>query len=379
MIEIVRQIVLLTCLLAAIASALVPEPALLAVRPVDFAADQKRLPRLLTVDESLEEFVARRTEDRVIQVEGSEWAAFFQAVADAAGGQPSTADWSARLGAEFGYSRDVFFRPHEPPLYAVTGGLDDNRPFVYLLLYQRNQAQYLGVNYERPRDASHYAPTWLMYPYRHFSLWVLLAGVAIYVLLPRRRHPKGAAVYSRFHAVIMPDVLGCLLAGTFFAIPLFVVPANAPAADQMFSWEDGWAVLTAICWLLTLLGAFILAWAAWYAGYEILILPDRLQVTTLWRMQEYLYEAMTGVKKPAIRKSSGWLSCLVLLFALLMPAAAGSVEALQSTEQNDILVECRDGRRLRIRSMALQGLGRVLKSLKQAGVPGEYACLPKGD
>ena len=387
MIEILRRLILLTCLLAAIASALAPEPALLAVRPVDFAADQKLLPRFLTADQALEEFIARRTEDRLIRVDGSEWAAFFRAVTDAAAGLPATPEWSARLGPEFGYSRDVYFRPDESPLHAVTGDLNDGNPFVYLLLYplantgdyrSRDQAQYLGVNYRLPRDASQYAPTWMVYPNRRFSLWLLLAGVVIYVLLPRRKHPAGAAVYSRVHAVIMPDVLGCLLSAVFFALPLFVVPANSSSPGGLFSFEDGWAILTVICWLLALLGAAILAWSAWYAGYRIVILADRLQVTTVLGEQEYRYASMTAVKPAPTYKPSKWLKLGGFFFILVAPGAAGPLSALMNPQQNGILVECRDGRQLRIRSATLSGFNSVLKALQQASVPGDYAKLARG-
>ena len=55
----------------------------------------------------------------------------------------------------------------------------------------------------------------------------VLAGILVYVLLPRPRLPQGAVHHERMPTVHMPDLLGFMLATTFFALPL-IVSAQEP-------------------------------------------------------------------------------------------------------------------------------------------------------
>jgi hypothetical protein len=80
----------------------------------------------------------------------------------------------------------MFFRKYESPLKAVTGGLNKSNIYMYIALPSGAQTKYLHVRYEHsPKQAAPPAPTFLVYPYRTFSWWLLLGGLAAYLFWPR--------------------------------------------------------------------------------------------------------------------------------------------------------------------------------------------------
>jgi len=369
--EVTRRFVLLVCLLGAIATALLPRGALLRVATVDMADRQSR--KLFAGDLTLEEFIAQETKDRLVRVQGVEWEAFFASVSAAASGQAEDRVWAGRLG--HGFCEDcLFFRPDEPPLSTVTGKLSLGNPFTYLALSQGGETEYLGVTYLAPRDALGSAPAAYLFPYRRYSLWLFLAGVLVYALLPRRKHPPEAIYYSKAHTGVLMDILGCLLAGVFFALPLWVIPASATDAN-LFSFSDGWAWMTLICWALAAGGVIVLISAARYASFEILIHPDRLLLATWRGREEYRFEEMTGAilaessalggRPDRVRKTGQVLAALLFLFSW---RASATVAGLTSQRRQGLEILCRDGRTLRIWTEGLVGLKRLEQALRAAGV-----------
>ena len=183
---------------AALAAWLTPAPALIRVAPVDFAEMQKRELLWDTRRLPLATYIAGETKDRLISVQGTEWQTFFQAVGDTTSGRAPNADWNARTGRGSAYGSSVYFRPDEAPLSGVTGRLNPNVTFAYLGFTDASSARYLGLTYQTPRWMLDAAPGDLAFPWRPLGLWLALAGTAIYVLLPRPRHPDDALVYSPF-------------------------------------------------------------------------------------------------------------------------------------------------------------------------------------
>jgi hypothetical protein len=364
-IEIVRRVLACLCLAAALVTFLTPAPALVNVAPEDFVARQKR--ELFADDRRLPlaDYIAKETKERLVSVQGAEWQTLFQAVNATTSGQPPNVTWKERLIQNRFTANSVFFRLDEAPLNRVTGGLNDSYSFTYLALADSTPTRYLGVTYLRPFEMLDSAPPSLAYPWRPFTLWLALLALAIYVLLPRAKHPPEALTYSRLRAVLLPDLLGFFLFGVFFALPLLVIP-HASSDANLFDVEGGWIFLTLCGWLFALFGIVLLAIATWYAAYEILVLADRLRVTDLFSQRECLYRDMARVSIYTLNPPR-WLMVGGLIVSFFNWRALAPT-LIASRAAHGIEIARKEGRPLRILVNALPGTERLLQAFRQQGV-----------
>ena len=364
-IEIARRALVCLLIAGALTAAQWPAPALLRLAPVDLAAQQKR--EFFADDRQLplEAYVAQKTAGRLVTVEGSRWADLLQAARATSAGNPPDDAWARRRGQGWLYEGSVFFRLDEAPLNEISGALTEGAPFAYLALAGSAPAEFLGVTLLGAGDVVDGAPAHLAFPWRRFSVWLALLAAAIYALLPRAQHPPEALTYSRLRAVVLPDLLGFLLFGMFFALPVYVIPRASPAGN-LFDVEGGWIWLTAFTWLMAAFGLVILGVAAWYAAFELLALADRLRVTNLFRRQEVLYRDMVSVSAYTI-KPPRWLMVGGLVVSLFNWRALGPTLAA-SRERQGLEIVCHDGQRLRVSVDALAGLERLHAAFQQHGV-----------
>ena len=369
--EIMRRVVLLGCVLWAIWWALEPVPALLRVGPIDFTKEQQRdRRRTFGLDPKtalpMEQYIAEKTKDRLVRVEGQEWGAFYGKVLETSQGKSTDSQWTRRL--ERGYSpKYIFFRPDEPPLSTAVKGLDRDHTFTYLAVEGAGGTRYLGITYSTTGDLIRYAPTWMVYPMRQYSLWLVLIGLLTYLVLPWPQRPPEAVVCPRGRAIVLPDIMGLLFAGFFFALPLFIIAQNSPVPGVL-NFSYGWGYLTLVFWFLALGGVAMLVTAAWYAGYQIYILPDRLRKVTLLGEEECLYAQIARVG-PISWELPGWFRTLAILVMLLNPRAGVPTGTALGGRNNGIGIDCKDGRSVRIWMSALGGGERIIDALRNAGVP----------
>ena len=364
MMEILRRLVALVCLVMTIGTALAPQPALLRFGPIDFAHEQKESWFEDERQLALEDFIAQETEGRLLSVQGSAWTTFFGEFADAVSGR--FAAWQGRLNVGWSAGSRVYFRPDEPPASEIARAVDANGGFSYLALAGPTGAQYLTATYARPRDMLDDAPADLLYPLRRYSLWFLLAGLAVYVVLPRRKRDSGALAYSTVRAVILPDLVGLLLAGVFFALPFLIVPSNSSSADVLDP-DGGWIVLTLVCWMFAVGGVVIVGVAARYAAFSIVPGNDGLDVTS-WRGRARYRYADMQVARPYARRASKGLIGLGVLATLLNWRAAAPTLALASSDSSGLEIVFRDGRTWRVMADALNGFDRLVGILRDNGV-----------
>lgn len=364
MIEVARRATALICLLAAIACALIPQPALLRFSAVDFAEGQKKSWFEDERNMPLEDFIARETKDRLIALQGAPWIDFFNRFESAVSGE--TTNWQDRLNVGWSAGTQVYFRPDEPWARDIAPALSDDHPFSYLALAGPTGARYLTVTWTRPRDVLDDAPPGLLYPWRSYSLWLALIGLAAYVLLPRRRRDPQALVYSTVRAIVLPDILGLFLAGFFFALPFWIVPANDTNPDVLNP-DGGWLILTLVMWAFAAVGLVILLVAARYAAFSILPGPDAVTVTTWRGTARYPYADMRLARPWVRRVSKGWIG-LGALASLLNWRAAGPTLILAGSQSHGIEVVLRDGRTWRVAIDALEGVDRLLDILREKRV-----------
>ena len=368
--EIMRRVVLLGCVLGAIWWALEPVPALLRVGPVDFAKEQQRdRRRTFGLDPNaglpMDQYIAHKTKDRLVRVEGRAWSVFLDKVVETSEGKSTDPQWTRRLGRGI-MDGSVFFRLDDSPLAAVATKLDGDRSFTYVAVASSTGANYLGLTYATPMYTSRYAPAWLFYPRRQYSLWLVLIGFLTYLVLPWPKRPPEAVVCSRGRAIVLPDIMGVLFTGFLFALPFFIITQNS-AVPGILNFSYGWGYLTLVFWFLALGGVAMLVAAAWYAGYQIHILPDRLRKVTLLGEEECLYAQITRVG-PISWELPGWFRTLAVLVMLVNPRAGVPTGSFLGEKNSGIGIDCKDGRTVKIWMSALGGGERIIEALRNAGV-----------
>lgn len=363
--EIVRRALLLVGLLGAITAFMATAPALLRVHAVDWVHEKERWPRFLYADMSLEEYIASKTADRLIEVRGPQWQAFFAATQAAGSGGPEDASWRKRLGRSF-YDDNVYFRLDEAPLAIVASGLNEGQPFTYLSLERGGSLEYLALTYELPRDAVHGAPLWLLYPYRLASPFWLFAGVLAYVLIPRRKPPVDAVQYSGEGSLLLTDMVGCVLVGAFFALPMFVITANA-SSPRVLEFGAGWGYLTLVSWVLAVGCGSILFVAAWHRTFYIEILPGGLRVHNWRGEREYPFRDMIAVGVAEFRMPRV-LVVLGAIVSLFRWRALGPTLMLAGSYDRGLEIILHGTRTLRLRVSQTRGVGRLLEALKGADI-----------
>lgn len=143
--ELLRRVLLVVSLLLAIWWALTPEPGLVAITTVDFAQEQQNRPGYEEAGRlTLDEFIAQRTQDRVLVVQGETWKTLVEVMRRGAAAKGLPAPWSQRLGED--ESRmSLYFRVDEVPVNEVIGTMAAMGNFSYLRVGVPGQSEYLAL------------------------------------------------------------------------------------------------------------------------------------------------------------------------------------------------------------------------------------------
>ncbi len=378
--EVLRRVLLLFGLLAGVWLTLWSPLQLLRVEPIDWEAERRHalgraldaqtLPGRITGKDTsemdlapeasgdLDAFVAHETEGRLIVVRGQLWAGLFNAVASTVLGEPPSPAWQARLG--HGLFQDyVYFRADEPPFDGLVGAFDEPGAYRYLRIESGERIQYLGVCPGYVQDNIRYAPGHLAFPYRHWGLWVILASVALYALIPWPRPPEEGLWYGRIRLM---DVLGAVTVALFFALPIIVTNSNSLGEGPFAA---GWVWLTGASWLLAAICASFLALAAWYATLRLELEGGRvvyrsLRGTAAFDPREVARVALVRQIAPA------WLRWAMVIASLANWRAAGQA-ALLSVPRYALRLHLRKGRALTFASEGLRGVVPMLGRLRASG------------
>ena len=364
--ELIRRVILVGGVWGALWCVLWPAPELIRVSAADFAGRQKRMAKWR--DESrlpLDQFIAHETKDRLVQVEGPEWEALLQAAKSLRANGPVDAGLRHRVSIDH-FRHYLHFRPDEAPVASLASKLNDRHPFTYVALGTGAARQYMGVTWQNPETARGNAPSAMLYPRRGISLWMLLATVALYVLLPWPKITEHTVYYSRVSGIVLPDVVGLMLGSVFFVMPLLIIPSISSTPD-LFDVSGGWIILTLTFWSLAGFGLAIEAAAAWYASLQVIVGPNGLRRETLFGSQEYPYGEIETVRLAAYQPPR-LLVKAGLLMSLLSWRALGPTLLVAGRSDSVLEVACRDGRRFGLLVAHVHGLPRMVQALEQAGV-----------
>lgn len=356
MIEILRRVALILGVYGAIVAFVHARPLVIEVALHDFAAQQARRPAWSGDREaSLEAFIDKRTDGRRADVGGPAWKAVRGALDAAAQDRPLPAPYDARRGRA---GRSLYYLPHERPVADVTPSPSDARPLVYARVTGGEAPAWLGLTRRIGREADD-APHALVRPLRRGWWIVLVVGLALYVVLPRRARGPRTLAYGLASGSIMPDVAGLLLGCPFFVLALMLVPeiTDSPSMFVPEAWPAYLVlgVFVALAWTIH-------AWAAWFAAFRLDIEPDALHLRTLTGERRIRFADIEEVRLEQ-RKAPGWLRKMLFGAALIDMRAAGHALILEGREDAEFLVTETSGRRTRLRLTALEGAERVAEAL----------------
>jgi len=320
--------------------------------------------------QSLDAFIADQTKDRLIRVDGSEWPVFFDDVAATLSGKSTT--FSSGLSEDTGTSY-LYFPPAASPLQSLASQVNQSHVFSYVALPQNGQTRYLEVLAQAPKDAMHYAPASLVYPERKLAVWVFLAAVLSYALLPWPKYGPRTLSYCqrRFRSVVLPDILGVILIAFFVIIPVLVISSNydSPILNGLFDVETGWVWLTVAMWTLAALLFGVTLTALWYSVFWLTLLPEGIRYKTLFGIRECAYSDIERVDPARLSLLPRWLKIVMILAGFLNWRLMGIFLVGATRESHGIRILRKDGSSFHLWLDYLDGLGRVFRELRRANVP----------
>jgi alpha-D-ribose 1-methylphosphonate 5-triphosphate synthase subunit PhnG len=385
-----RWVLLMGAALAVWTAKMASVTPLFTVRAVDFAESQKNESRWTDRGQflaqlPLDRYVQEKTKGATLDVSGEAWTRFLGDVLAAGRGRKSEKAWTSRVAADdlrwtlTPYR--VFFRPDEEPLREIAAKFSEDEQRRYLVFDEGGRPSYLEVSFQvyDPDDfgfgsgfgGTPEPPTRFLYPFRKFSLWIALLGLAIYVLLPRpKRRPE--AVYYQTWRVILGDFASMILFVPFFAVPIFVIGGSIQALTM--AWP-----LVLMMWPLAFVGIWLLRMGAWYASYELFVTTGGIELSTYKERRLFPFADMTYLQ-PIVVKPPRWL-VIASWFAVLAGrgrariGAAGRALMLGGSASNGIGVGLKDGSSAffwvtdQMGGKALKNAERMIDALEKAGIP----------
>jgi len=389
--EIIRRLCLLAGTLAAVWCIVKPTDALFRVRDVDFAKLQKQDARRMRSDIKMmsrvsgmpldpndptintaptmspEQYFAKQTKDRLIEVSGSPWAGFYSGVQQTLAGKSKTFARNVSVGRG---SYMLYFPTDFAPLKELAGRLGDAKAFTYVAVRDTNGVQYMEVLYQRPQSALQDAPNWLFYPLRGQAGWWFIVGLLAYASIPWYRRKPDELRYSTGRAMVGPDILGMVMSVFFLTLPILVITGNASSSEPLdvFGFHSGWWPLTLAMWLMACGGLATMIVALWYATFSLVLTPTGIRRRTLLSMQDYAFADMVAVE-PTRWAWPAWLRIVAILIGLLNWRLLGAVLIGSSEEAHGIAIRLKDGRKLKLWMTHLPGFERIFHALRKAGVP----------
>lgn len=364
--ELWRRLLLLLCLAAAawlyMYVSLAP---LISVNIVDFSRQQERevqgyyvtdLQRHLSAL-PLEDYVEYVTGGELIQLSGPEWENFANGMRAATKGNPPR-DWQQRIRKhelEDGRVSAVYFRPDEEPVQSIMVQQDHLGEPVYLKYGDSGadsvyfSLQYINISHDSFMVGSGYEglyepPPYFFRPGRPYALWLLVAGLLLYLFLPRPRHRPGTMSYCG-GSLVAADLVSTIFFMIFFTLPLLIMGGSVQALTEIFP-------LTVIFWGMALLGAWIMFISAWHASYALSVDNGHLVISYYGGGYQIPFSEI-DYGQPAEKRYPRWLAFLTTLALIFtrrayMMAAAGRVLLGDSAVNQGVRLKLKDGTSLNI-------------------------------
>ncbi len=317
-------------------------------------------------------------ERNTIDVSWQEWNKIYKELINLKEGKPLTKQFKDRMPSDQYPSKVFFYRPHEPHVKEISHYLIEDNQVIYLRLAEKNIAEefkYLKVSYKMYSNNDFHLgsgfsryprpPTYILYPYRKYSLWILLLGLIFYIFLPVKPISKKSLRYPRWR-VIIGDLAATILTFVFFSMPFFITGGVIQAVYPYF-------ILSAVFWLISLLGIYTIKIAVWYSSYEIDLLRDGIKIASYKGIKDILFEQIE-LFQPVVFKPPKWLIILTWIAALSGRGGAGRAILTSLSEAGSICIKLKDGSEIfivvtdQMGTTALKGFEKIIETLHKKGI-----------
>jgi hypothetical protein len=393
MIEVFRRLVVLACFCTAIGLAYyAPLDPLVMVKPVEpekiiskqvppegtGGAHPGLLAPLIPPEDRAR--LRPKREYLVLKVEGPIWRDFFTKVIETTKGRSRTGEWKWRFPADAHALPVLFFRPDERPLQTLSAYFRPNSERFRIMLEEGGKQAYLEIDYRTYSDSQFligsgmtsypHPPARLFFPYRTTGLWIALAGLCFYFVLPAAKRLPGALCYDRWR-VGLGDLVGYAFTLLPLALPIFVVGGTKQG------YTEGWPLLL-LFGLIVPLGLFSLYLTTWFGSFQLVLGDQELGIKSFRGVWNFNYEDMNYFQAVVI-KPPRWLIILSWIMVLASAGAArlgaaGRAMLLGSSAASSLAIEMKSGQTLSITlsdqmgSGALKGFEQIAHTLKKQGV-----------
>lgn len=352
-----RRLVAVGCFFTGMWMVVQPGGSLIVARVVDFDQSYSRYDYSPTPAGSVADFIRRRTEGRTLDATGTLWAGFATAMRDGKAG-----GYVQRLSAESD-GIALVYRPASLP-GSLAGYL---RPLSYVHVPAENL--WISLSEVPAQEIDGLDRRWA-YPGRNAGRWLLPLAFLVYFLLPRRKVPQHALVYSRIPAVVLPDMLGLLGGAFFFTLPLWIVAENVPG-QTAWSLEGGWSFLTGALWLMAAVFLLLHVVAFFYATLQLAITNGALVVNQGLRSNTYAWDKMERCV-PYVSSRGRVMGLLLIIFAR-GPGMLGQGLLVASNTERGLEIRMTDGRKLKIMAHSFPGYAKVVEALVGHQIAGAAA------
>ncbi|NLW90310.1 MAG: hypothetical protein GXY34_01740, partial [Syntrophomonadaceae bacterium] len=329
--ELWRRLALVLGILVGMALFFYVVPAVISATAVDWEQEQAgelgSVSGLATQEEKrlsalpLEEYIQAKTGGKVVAVDSDQWSDFFNQVQLASDGDYGLSRYGDRVSEEdkddfWKPTRpvEVFFKPDELP-YAQWGLQEGDGQTAYISTNNGNATSYLRLEYYDYQTSvgamsSPYrtAPGWLYHPYRSVGIILMVLGLLLYILLPRRKKQADDIVYSA-GSMVAGDLVGVILLTPFYGLPFLINGGTVQAVTGLWP-------ITLFMWLMSCLAIYLFYSNAWNASYRIELTPQALYLVTFKGVREICFDQMIGVDLVVLR-NPGWFRKLLLALAFL--------------------------------------------------------------
>jgi hypothetical protein len=320
-----------------------PRPVVYRVRATDFTRQQQnRRPWDASRNLPLQDYVKKTTEGRVVVVKGQAWEELLNRCRRA----------QKRIllpPAEMPWGEDVAARAGD---------------FTYVQVEAAKGLSYLDVTALRPGDYTR-VPTKLRYPLRTAGLWLLLAAVLTYLLVPWSGAQPDTVSYKRVRGVMLPDILGAIFLVLFYALPWLIIPSTTGHSNPTA--PDGMLPLTVVLWAFALLGAVFFWISARTEAWSLKVAEEALRLTTITGVETIAFHRIQSIKEtpvevPGALAQWGWLMSLVSW------QAAGPTLLMTARSDSQIQIGLTDGTSRRFVRTCLRNVNVLIEACRDRGV-----------
>jgi len=284
--------------------------------------------------------------EKILKIEGKELEEIYDNLLNYNNYGKIEKKWKEKLSSDKYALPSFFFKPEELPLLKNLPNLKNNLDELFLDLGNGKilRATFFEVSIDDFGFGSGFSrypdpPSYILYPYRKFSLSLFILAVLLYFLIPFKKSSKNSIKYSLWR-VFLSDFSASLLFFLFFSLPFFITGGIKQAISFGLP-------LTLPFWFISSFGLFGIFIAIWYEVYRIDIKEDGILIHNFKGKNFYNFKEMEYYQN-IILKPPKWLIFLSYIVSFAGKGNLGRALILSSSEAKAISIKMKNGKEIYI-------------------------------